>query len=513
MGSRQISVWAKHRSQRQKAVAAVTAASLLAPVLTAATEGAAWAMSPVTITAQLPPLSGPISSPENADLRQFTATYERSHPGVKVSWIENTFPDVTSANAALVTRASGGNDPDIVWEQYTSVNSGTIPAGIIANLTPYLHKKDPYDTQYKNWLDTWEPVDLPFMHNAAGVYDVILSSDVATGLFYNKSVWAKAGISGTPKTYAALLTDFARLKKIGAQPFLFASGGINCNPSWWERELTTTLLEPQIAKIDVDHAAVLTGRDIALGVANGTFSMKNPKYAEVWKLLLDLKPYLAAGGINYGACATPTATTPPLSPESLLLKGKVATLWGGSWWGPQLDSQGGTGKWGVFPFPEVTKATVPWAPDVNAGNTVGGPNGDGEWSITTQKADSSMTSAKTGVVVNFLEYLTSPKVLSKWLVGEQGGPAFIPLVKGATLPPGAQTLETLIAPGPTVNGEGLLDDALTPTGSDSGGRLVQELLSGSLSLNAFGSQWDAIYKQAAQQWASTNKVSIPGLGG
>jgi hypothetical protein len=462
----------------------------------------------------LPPNTGPITSTENADLAHFTALYEKANPGVSVQWSDNTFEDITAANAALVTRASGGDDPDIVWEQYTSVNSGTIPAGIIANLTPYLKAPDPYDTSYANWLDTWDASDIPYMHNPQGIYDVILSSAVATGMYYNIADWKKAGITSTPTTWAGLVADFAKLKSAGITPFLFASGGINCNPSWWERQMTTTLLEDQIQKIDVDHANVLTGLDIATGIAKGVLTMNDPAYAEIWKLLVDLEPYMGSGGINYGACASPTTTTPPISAEPLLASGKVATLWGGSWYGPQLDSVGGTGKWAAFPVPTVTKATTPLAEGANAGNTVGGPNGAGEWSITTHAGDSTMTPAKQKVVVNFMEYLTSPKVVSVWLVGQAGGKAasFPPLVKGATLPAGSQTLETLVEnPNPPVNGEGLLDDALTPTGADAGGRLVQDLVGGGISFSSFATQWDSIMKQAALQYAAVNKETIPGL--
>lgn len=466
----------------------------------------------VTISAQLPPNTGPITSPQNKDLNHFTTIYESKHPHVKVNWIQNSFSSITPANAALVTRASGGADPDIVWEQYNPVNSGSIPSGIIANLTSYLKQKDPYDSAYPTWLDTFKSIDYPYMRSPSGKYRIILASEVATGIFYNKAAFAKAGIATTPSTWSKMIGDFKKLKASGVQPFLLATGGTNCNPSWYERKLSSTLLANKVAQIDVNHAQVLTGEDVATGVAKGVLTMKDPAYAEIWKLLGSLRPYLASGGSQYGACTPPTQTAPPLSPQSLLVKGKVAMLWGGSWWGPQLDTQGFTGKWGVFPFPTVTAATTSYATGVNATGTVGGPNGDGQWSVTTPKADHTMTKTKMKDIVNLLEYLTSPKVLSTWLVGENGGPANVPLVKGATLPRGAATLNSLLPKGkPPVTIEGLLDDVLTAAGSDSGGRLVQEYVGGHISFSTFSSQWDAIMKQAAQQWATQNHKTIPGL--
>ena len=73
------------------------------------------------------------------------------------------------------------------------------------------------------------------------------------------------------------------------------------------------------------------GLDVAVGIHKGIISMSNPRYAEVWKLLGQLVPYSATGQSGYDACQDPNATTPPLSPQSLLIQGKVGMLWGGSW--------------------------------------------------------------------------------------------------------------------------------------------------------------------------------------
>jgi len=496
------------------ASACLTAGSLAACGSTSSPSSTSSPKRKITISIEGLPDTGAITSKFNSDLLADTKAYEAAHPNVKIKWLENTYTSISTANAALVTRAAGGDAPNVVFEQYGPVDSGSIPSGILQNLTPYLDQKDPYDSSYPTWLDTFKSIDYPYMKSPNGKYYVILSSDVATGVYYSKAAFAKAGIDSAPTTWAQWVSDMKKLKAVGITPFLMATGGVDCNPSWYERKLSSSLLADVVSKIDVNHAQVLTGLDVATGVAKGILSMKDPAYAEIWKLLGSLKPYLASGGAEYGACSSPTTTTPPISPESLLVKGRVAMLWGGSWWGPQLDALGYTGKWGVFPFPTVTKATTPLATGINATGTVGGPNGDGEWSITTQKADSSMSPAVTKATVNFLEYLTSPKLLSAWLVDAAGGPGYVPLVKGATLPPGASTLKSLLpSKKPPVTVEGLLDDVLSASGSDSGGRIVQDYVNGSLSFKAFASQWTSIMTQAAQEWASTNHVTVPGLGG
>src|SRR6201992_2160848 len=100
------------------ALPAITAAVLVA----AARSGSSGSRSghsgsAVQIRAILPPNTGPISSPQNASLQKFTQEYESKHPNVSVEWQPNTTSAIVTANATLVSQASGGAAPDIGWER------------------------------------------------------------------------------------------------------------------------------------------------------------------------------------------------------------------------------------------------------------------------------------------------------------------------------------------------------------------------------------------------------------
>jgi hypothetical protein len=133
------------------------------------------------------------------------------------------------------------------------------------------------------------------------------------------------------------MTDLGKLKSAGITPLMYTTGE-PCNPSWFERLATSSLLANQVSQFDVNHAQVTNGLDVAVGIHKGIISMSNPRYAEAWKLLGQLVNFSASGQSGYGACQNPNVTTPPLSPQPLLVQGKVGMLWGGSWWIPQLDS-------------------------------------------------------------------------------------------------------------------------------------------------------------------------------
>jgi raffinose/stachyose/melibiose transport system substrate-binding protein len=467
---------------------------------------AAPASTPVTIKAVLPPNTGPISAADNAGLQQLTSQYEAAHKNVTVQWLPNNSASITASNAAVESQASGGSAPDLVWEQYGPVTSGSLPNGMLQNIKPYLDKPNPYVPGNSSWLSLFSPSTVPYMTSPNGDIDIILGSNVETGMFYSKAAFTKAGISAAPTTWAEFMTDLGKLKSAGVTPMMFADGGL-CNPSWYERLATSSLLAGQVSAFDVNHAQVTTGLDVAVGIKKGIISMSNPHYAEVWKLLGQLVGFSGNGQSTYDACSNPNATTPPLSTQALLIQGKVGIVWGGSWYFPQLNSAGFTGKYGVFPEPPITSDSSPLALGTSTVGMIGGPNGNGQWGVTSQQADSSMTPAKTATVMDFLAWLFTPQHLGDWIKINQSG-ADIPTETGAPVLdiPGLSSLVPTGKVGTVI--DVVLDDVLSTAATNSGLRLVQEYIDGQLSFSAFSSQWQSLLTSGAQQWASANHVDL-----
>jgi len=497
-------------STRRRALSAVTALAAAGLLVAGCSSGGGSSSGgsggSVVIKAVLPPNTGAITAADNAGLQQLTQQYEAAHKGVTVQWLPNDSASITASNATVESQASGGSAPDLVWEQYGPVTSGSLPSGLLQNIKPFLEKPNPYVPGNTSWLSLFTSSTVPYMTSPNGDIDIILGSDVETGMFYSKAAFATAGISATPTNWADFMTDLGKLKAAGITPIMFADGGL-CNPSWFERLATSSLLANQVSQFDVNHAQVTTGLDVAVGIQKGIISMNNPAYAEVWKLLGQLEQYSATGQSTYDACTNPNITTPPLSTDSLLIQGKVGMLWGGSWYFPQLNSAGFAGKYGVFPEPPITSATTPLATGVSTVGMIGGPNGNGQWSITSQQADSSMTPAKTATVMNFLAWLFTPQHLGNWIKINQSG-ANIPTEAGAPVLniPGLSTLVPSSKVGTVV--DVVLDDVLSTAATNSGLRLVQEYLDGQLNFGAFSSQWQSLLTSSAQQWATTNHVNL-----
>ena len=459
------------------------------------------------IKAVLPPNTGSITASDNAGLKKLTSEYEAAHKGVTVQWLTNTATQIDSANATMESQASGGSAPDLVWEQYGPVTSGALPKGLLQNIKPYLEKPNPYVSGNTSWLSLFSKSTIPYMTSPNGDIDVILGSSVETGMFYSKAAFARAGITTMPATWADFITDLGKLKAAGITPTMFADGAL-CNPSWFERLATSSLLAGQVSQFNVNHAQVTNGLDVAIGIHKGIISMHNPRYAEVWKLLGQLVRYSGSGQSGYDACATPNGTTPPLSTQSLLAQGKVGLLWGGSWYIPQLASAGfSTSKFGVFPEPPITTASTPLATGTSTVGVIGGPNGNGQWGVTSQQADHTMTPAKTKTVMNFLAWLFTPQHLGYWIRINQSG-ADIPTETAApTLNlPG---LKSLLPTGKVATVvDVVLDDVLSTAATNSGLRLVQQYVNGSMPYPAFASAWQSLLTSSANSWATANHVDL-----
>jgi ABC-type glycerol-3-phosphate transport system substrate-binding protein len=162
--------------------------------------GSPGSNAPATIKAVLPPNTGPITAADNAGLQKLTKQYEAAHKNVTVQWLPNNTTGISQANASMESQASGGAAPDVVWEQYGPVTSGALPAGLLQNIKPYLDKPNPYVPGNSSWLSLFSPTTVPYMTSPKGDIDIILGSNVETGMFYSNAAFAKAGITSPPAT-------------------------------------------------------------------------------------------------------------------------------------------------------------------------------------------------------------------------------------------------------------------------------------------------------------------------
>ena len=210
---------------------------------------------------------------------------------------------------------------------------------------------------------------------------------------------------------------------------MFADGAL-CNPSWFERLATSSLLAGQVSQFDVNHAQVTNGLDVAVGIHKGIISMTNPRYAEVWKLLGQLVQYSGTGQSGYDACATPNAHHAAAEHPVAAGPGQGRRAVGRQLVHPAAEL-GGLLDRQVRRVPRAADhhREQPLATGTSTVGVIGGPNGNGQWGVTSQQADHTMTPAKTKTVMNFLAWLFTPQHLGYWIKINQSG-ADIPTETG-----------------------------------------------------------------------------------
>jgi len=147
------------------------------------------------------------------------------------------------------TQLLGGTLPDLVGG-YADPGQKLSIAGhldLFYDLSADLAKPNPYGSA-PIWKDELVVAPRQFNDNVAIPEDKVFLLGNATPtaiasevIYYNKDMFAKAGITATPKTWTELMATFKKLKDAGLTP-MFVSGASQL----WNMEWNVQLLEDQI---------------------------------------------------------------------------------------------------------------------------------------------------------------------------------------------------------------------------------------------------------------------------
>ncbi|RCG28626.1 extracellular solute-binding protein [Sphaerisporangium album] len=248
-------------------------------------------------------------------------------PGVTIKKLVS--PNVDRTGYAKQLDASG-NLPDILQ----SVNpAGFAQAGKLAPFT---------DEELRNFI-------APKAGAIAGkVYQLPYNTQVIPVVYYNKDAFAKAGITGTPRTYPELLDVSAKLKDKGITPFVVGGGGAD---TWADMyPLTATVAT------DVYHKTPdwLTQR------ATGSVKFAGPDFTKAAQKVADLaqKGYIDPAGLSRSYADT----------EQAFRDGKGAMYPMGSWFATSADNTKPGFEIGAFPWPSDDGSPV--TPTFTGGGTL-----------------------------------------------------------------------------------------------------------------------------------------------
>lgn len=384
-----------------------------------------------------------------AGLQLAAEDYQKLHPEttVKIDIVSDNTTYQTSFQAKM---AAGGDDaPDIVHANLLGdTPANNVKKGYILKLNDFVKAPNAYNngtTLYDGINgDYW-----PYAYTSDGDIFMLPFDLVGTGFYYNKDLFAKAGITEAPTTWEDLFADLQKLKdqKIIPLSMSQATGSdyegwmVGAFEDWANRSLIPDILvqpgdarnTPEVEAINgkvkydpanpfFDIGAVVDAERTMALWKSGKYDLLGPAEQKIWSTLKQLSTYLQPG----------YATMKDADAYQLFISGKAAAYWNGSWQvGQILKDQQALGdkgfEWGTFKFPGFKEADP---------NFPGDPRGilvPGHQIAVTAKKDADTVARAE----DFLQFLYSPDEAQKVFTTTIDAGQFVQgpsLVKGVTLP-------------------------------------------------------------------------------
>ena len=170
------------------------------------------------------PLSEPVTidwwqvdagDPGNATWRDIANEYQAAHPGVtiRITLAANTPNDITGTVAQLRTAMDAGNMPDLLPSWGGGSIAAEVDAGLLKDIT----------AQVAPWKGELNANAL-LIHEYKGKQYAVPWDLGFFGFWYNKALFSRAGILGTPTTWEQFLADVDKLKAAGIVPYALGEG-------------------------------------------------------------------------------------------------------------------------------------------------------------------------------------------------------------------------------------------------------------------------------------------------
>jgi raffinose/stachyose/melibiose transport system substrate-binding protein len=136
--------------------------------------------------------------------------FEAAHPGVKV---DITPLENEAFKAKLTTVTQAGNPPDLFHSWGGGVLEQQVSAGLVKELTG----------DAASWLGNVSPNGVKLYQIGGKQYGTPYELGMV-GFWYNKELFARAGVNATPKTWSDLLAVVRQLKAANVVPIALAGG-------------------------------------------------------------------------------------------------------------------------------------------------------------------------------------------------------------------------------------------------------------------------------------------------
>jgi len=424
-------------------------------------------------------------------LNRIIAEYQKLHPNITITLIPPLAPG-SDYITWVRTQAAGQQLPDIVWLQSSQVNE-QLPRGMFEPLTDKFEESNPYvaagEPGNARWYDNFAGFVMESIQAPDGNWYQVNGDYVGTAIFYNKEIFAEAGLDPEtpPQTWSDFIAAHQAIKDAGMEAFAFPMGPSAYIWSWWHRVGATQFYGDQFDAMNVDNNQFrLSSYARARNYAVGNWDTTDPRYQETFRVLKDWSEYWVPGALSMSIDDT----------FRMFVNGDVAMYWNGSWAVPQtLNNDDVTFEWASFPIPSFDEGSSEFTTGVVA-PMIGGPSAALQYSIPTNEANVSMTPEKYEAAVDFLKFLTAPQN-SGPMVNDLG--SFIPTVVGTTPLP---SMQELIQSMSNTEKMGLLE--LSIEEGQANHRLLQEFIGDQTTMDEYMAKVGELMQTTVEDLATQN---------
>jgi raffinose/stachyose/melibiose transport system substrate-binding protein len=295
------------RSLAKSLLAATAATALVGSVSAQAQEIKLWTLNFANDSA-------------NQAFQSIVKQFQGANPGVTVRVEQRG----TDEHKSALRVASGSEQAPDIYFMWAGLGLGGefVKSGLALDMSKY------YAT-YK-WDDRFLPVALSFSEQYPGGQYGVPYTFHGEAIYYNKSLFQKAGITTEPKTYDDLISDAEKLAKARIPAFTFG-GTVN----WHVMRLMDELLETKCGA--QKHDALM---NMKVSWEDEPCATKAFDELHLWTSNYILKPFM---GIDQ------------LQSFNLFLAGRAAMMLEGDWLVGQLKGANRQADFGVVPFPTGEK--------------------------------------------------------------------------------------------------------------------------------------------------------------
>lgn len=259
-------------------------------------------------------------------MRNVLDAFEKENPGIKVEFKPTNPPDY---NAQLNLQLSNGSAADIIYSRSFATGQAIYDQGHFLKLNGEAFLNNYNDGEKAAW------------RTPSGDQFAMPLSAVSHGIYYNKSLFEQLGIS-VPQTWEELMAAAQKIKDSGVTPF--ANGIAD------EWDINEVVFQPIVSNF-------IGGTEGRMKLEAGTMKFDGPEMTAAFQAIADLKPFVPS---SYEAVSYSDA-------KSLLLLGKAAMMFNGSWDIKEIEGDQPDFEWSVFAVPPPAsnngKAYIVFHPD------------------------------------------------------------------------------------------------------------------------------------------------------